>query len=423
MTAAIANALTGSLEGPPIARRKQFVVFPSSVASDPVGLDAYQDAGERTDRMPAGDLSMAVLGLFGEVGTLGCVLKKKRRDAAAYASYRAALSEDLGDVLWYLSALASRTNLRLSDIASAAGRLSNPAVDLPCPFTFADLQSVLQHASADSIVDRMVDLATASGALVGELKTRDRTATSKESMREHLVAILAAVISVANGVEVSLDRAARQNLEKIFSRWPVEHRYSSMTDENMPRNEQLPRYFELFIEEHSVNNKTYVVQKRNNVIIGDRLTDNKAEKDDYRFHDVFHIAYAVHLGWSPVLRSLMRLKRKSRPDLDENEDGARAILIEEGIATFIFGRASERHFFEGLDRLDYDLLKLVSDFVRGFEAEACSLWQWERAILDGFKIFRALKSSRKGYVKADLLAHTLTFEPSDERLATSRVEG
>jgi len=34
----------------------------------------------------------------------------------------------------------------------------------------------------------------------------------------------------------------------------------------------------------------------NDVIVGDRLTDNKAEPDDYRFHDVFHMAYAVHLA-------------------------------------------------------------------------------------------------------------------------------
>ena len=37
-------------------------------------------------------------------------------------------------------------------------------------------------------------------------------------------------------------------------------------------------------------------------------------------------------GWSPVLRSLLKLKRKTDPELDENQDGARATIIEEGIA-------------------------------------------------------------------------------------------
>ena len=42
------------------------------------------------------------------------------------------------------------------------------------------------------------------------------------------------------------------------------------------------------------------------------------------FHDVFHLAYAAVLGWSPTTRALLKIKRKSRPEIDENEDGARA---------------------------------------------------------------------------------------------------
>ena len=65
-------------------------------------------------------------------------------------------------------------------------------------------------------------------------------------------------------------------------------------------------------------------QQCNGVNTGDRLTDNALEPDDYRFHDVFHYAYAAVLTWSPVTRSLLRLKRKSKPKLDEVEDGALA---------------------------------------------------------------------------------------------------
>ena len=81
--------------------------------------------------------------------------------------------------------------------------------------------------------------------------------------------------------------------------------------------------------------------------IGDRLTDNAVTPDDYRFHDVFHFAYVAVLSWSPVLRSLLRLKRKSDPEIDEAQDGARAMLIEEGITTWIFGVAGELNFFDG----------------------------------------------------------------------------
>jgi len=37
----------------------------------------------------------------------------------------------------------------------------------------------------------------------------------------------------------------------------------------------------------------------NGVFIGDPLTDNIADPDGYRFHDVFHFAYSAILHWSP----------------------------------------------------------------------------------------------------------------------------
>ncbi len=95
------------------------------------------------------------------------------------------------------------------------------------------------------------------------------------------------------------------------------------------------------------SNRPYVIQRMNKVNIGDRLNDNRTIPDGYRFHDVFHLSYLVHLGWSPVIRALLKIKRKSKPEIDENEDGARANIIEEGIATWIFNHASKRNFFEG----------------------------------------------------------------------------
>lgn len=79
--------------------------------------------------------------------------------------------------------------------------------------------------------------------------------------------------------------------------------------------------------------QTYVFQRCNGINIGDRLTDNAMTADDYRFQDVFHFAYVAVLSWSPVVRSLLRLKRKSDPKIDDAQDGARATLIEEGVTT------------------------------------------------------------------------------------------
>ncbi|HCD8379686.1 TPA: hypothetical protein ND784_005291, partial [Klebsiella pneumoniae] len=121
--------------------------------------------------------------------------------------------------------------------------------------------------------------------------------------------------------------------------WPDKYIYPESFDINYANYERFPPKMVFVFKEISVSNKKYVIQQCQGVNIGDRLTDNKKDKDDYRFHDVFHICYAVHLGWSPVLRALLHLKRKSISSTDENQDGARAIIIEEGISTFIFSRA------------------------------------------------------------------------------------
>jgi hypothetical protein len=164
------------------------------------------------------------------------------------------------------------------------------------------------------------------------------------------------------------------------------------------------------IFERTVNSQTYVFLRCNRMNIGDRLTDNKLESDNYRFHDVFHLANAAILGWSPVLRALFRVKRKSRPKLDEAEDGARAILIEEGVSTWVFNHATKLDDFEKLKSLDYGLLKAVRQLVTGYEAERCPLWLWEEAILKGYRVFRQLRKHRGGTIIADLAKRTITFE-------------
>ena len=142
-------------------------------------------------------------------------------------------------------------------------------------------------------------------------------------------------------------------------------------DADADPDEQLPRRLEVEVYEKRVGDKDYVFQRCNALFIGDRLTDNSLEQDDYRFHDVFHYAFVAVLGWSPVTRALMRLKRKSQPQIDDAEDGARAILIEEGVSTWVFGQAQRLNYFEGvgIGKLPLDLLKQIKQFVAGYEAD------------------------------------------------------
>ena len=109
-----------------------------------------------------------------------------------------------------------------------------------------------------------------------------------------------------------------------------------------------------------------------------------------------------------MIRALFPLKRKSEARVDEGEDGARAILIEEGVATYVFGHAKNLNFFEGPTAWRPRLLfpQIRRQFVRGYEAEACPLWLWEEAILAGNKAFRYLRENRRGRLRLDLNARS-----------------
>jgi hypothetical protein len=185
--------------------------------------------------------------------------------------------------------------------------------------------------------------------------------------------------------------------------------WQPLADEGFDPLEQLPRRIEMTFLERSSGGKQYVIQQCNGINIGDRLTDNRLESDDYRFHDVFHLSFAAILGWSPVLRALFKVKRKSQPAIDENEDGARAIQIEEGISTWIFNHGARHGFFRDAATIDYSLLKAVHELVRGYEVQDRPLWQWELAILEGFRVFRQMRANRGGTVVANLHEHRIDF--------------
>ena len=148
----------------------------------------------------------------------------------------------------------------------------------------------------------------------------------------------------------------------------------------------------------------------NGVFIGDPLTDNIDDPDGYRFHDVFHFAHAAILHWSPTFRALIKHKRKSNPRVDDAQDGGRAIVVEEGLSAWIFARAKELNYFEGQQRLSFDLLKTIQQFVAGYEVEACPLSLWEIAILRGYEVFRHVKSNRGGTIVCDREARTVEYK-------------
>jgi NTP pyrophosphatase (non-canonical NTP hydrolase) len=382
-----------------------------------LSLDEYQARAVTSDRTrKAGDqFDLPVLGLFGEAGSLLSEVKKKQRDSSSYIGFEESVLEEMGDVLWYLSVISHHAGISLSSLASQEDAGDRNVALLRSGLTFTQLQpqqTLPLHAPTVAFERTLLRLAGAVGQLASRAVEGNLT-TDRGNLVQLLASIFSSLLSAANEAGVTLEAAATSNLFKTSDRWPVDKVFPGLFDEEFPAEEQLPRKLTVDIfEREAKNGRHYVVQRCNGIHIGDHLTDNIMKPDDYRFHDAFHYAYAAVLGWSPVIRALLRLKRKSETKVDEGQDGARAILIEEGVATYVFGQAKQLDFFKGQKsgELSFTLLKSVRQFVRGYEVDACPLWLWEDAILQGNDAFRYLHEHRKGRLQLDLVNRSLRIE-------------
>ncbi|MFX4221543.1 MAG: nucleoside triphosphate pyrophosphohydrolase family protein [Thalassobaculum sp.] len=387
---------------------------PTEAAMNPLTLSEYQNKALKTDQRRDEDpgLAFPLLGLFGETGSLLSEVKKKQRDPVAYLGYEDSVVEELGDVLWYLAALAARAQLGLDELAvnldrslqdwqsTCSAGLSFDAIDRPA--------TGLSASPSPAFEKTLLKLAGEVGLLMTD-HAAGRLERNRSALKGRLIGVLRALRAAAHETGITLEAAARANLTKIFDRWPVDRRYPALFDEAFPSGEQLPRQLVIDITEVEANGKKMARLTREGQPIGDPLTDNREEDDDYRFHDVFHLSYAAHLGWSPTLRRMLRTKRKSDPLMDEVQDGARAVLIEEGVATWIFNHAQRLALFEGITAIDYGLLKSVRRFVSGYEAENCPLWLWEEAILKGYEVFRSVRTHRGGQVSINLIERSIRY--------------
>lgn len=368
-----------------------------------LSVRVFEQDSIESDQLPD-EIDTAILGLVGEVGSLVSALKKKRRDTDGFLGYHEAVLEEFGDVLWYVSAVARRGGTSLEEVVQRA------AIHGQSEIALGDLAPKTSESTKGKLFERsLLELAGEAGDIAKRFVDAAYL-DNVDALRGDLVKFLRPLGRAAYAAEVSLDEAGQKNIAKTQDRWPRKKTFPPLFDDGLHVDEQLPRLMRVEIYEREVNGKKFVFQKSGGLLLGDRLTDNHLPEDDYRFHDVFHLAYAGVLGWSPTTRALLKIKRKSLSKIDENEDGARANLIEEGLATWIFETAKRHHFFANTPQLGLDLLKAVKGFVRGYEAERLPLWLWERAILQGFAVFRELQLHRRGIVTADLVRREIRFE-------------
>lgn len=242
----------------------------------------------------------------------------------------------------------------------------------------------------------------------------------RERISEELGDILWNVANVATKANLDLDEIATANLMKIQDRWVDESSEAGaekLLDSGYPPSEQFPRQFEIKVASDigSLGRPKAWLEYQGRPF-GDGLTDNAEEDDGYRHHDVFHLAFVAILGWSPVLRgrSFFNCKRRSNKDVDEIEDGGRAAVIDEAIAALIFVEAKKSSFYDGVDSVEYGILRTIKDLTAHLEVRLCTGRQWESAILQGFRVWRELRSRRGGWIVGDLAQRSLEFRPDSE---------
>lgn len=365
-------------------------------------LSDYAAEIAATDVLDFHDFNPVLQGLYGEVGGIMATAKKNVREGPAYPGFKKAAEEEFGDTLWYLAAICRRVDISLEEIFAAAanhGHFRNvgAASDI-CEGALAYV--ALPVVPSGSLDKTLASLGQAAAALLGSTPSHDS-----------LVVFARAYLDALHAAKLVFSEVARGNSRKARGAFlePRREDFAELDfDKEFGPEEQLPREFKIRVNQRG-SGKSYLQWK--GVFIGDPLTDNIADSDGYRFHDVFHFAYAAVLHWSPVTRALIKHKRKSDPSYDEEQDSGRAIVVEEGVSAWIFSRAKELNFFEGQEKISLGLLKSIGEFVAGYEVERCPLKLWEKAILEGYAVFRLLKTNQGGWIIGNRETRTITYLP------------
>ncbi|MGA3954161.1 nucleoside triphosphate pyrophosphohydrolase family protein [Ralstonia nicotianae] len=366
-------------------------------------LSEYAEQIADTDVLDPEDFNPILQGLYGEVGGIMSTVKKHVREKSAYPGYRKAAEEEFGDTLWYLAAICRRLQIPLEEIFAQAADHGNfrnvgAASDVAGGAVAYIAMPVMVPDSLDAT---LVCLGRATAALLDVTKPT----------RDDVVAFARAYLDAVHAARLPFADVARGNLKKARGAF-LEPRATDLAGLDFDRKfgieEQLPRQFRIRVNQRG-SGKSYLQWQ--GVFIGDPLTDNIADRDGYRFHDVFHLSYAAILHWSPVIRALIKHKRKSIPKYDEEQDSGRAIVVEEGLTAWIFSRAKELNYFENQEKVSLGILKTISEFVSGYEVDQCPLKLWEKAILQGYTVFRELKASEGGWIVGDREQRTITYLP------------
>ena len=358
-------------------------------------LHNYTREIRATDKLPRSkvtheNIQPVLLGLMGEVGSIMAAAKKRHREPSAYVGYNQVLEEEFGDTLWYFATLCRRLGTNVASM-------------------FPEAEAFIPSSSSPGVLsptlnETLLELGRAASALLDVCSLNKQTRDLlRVFSRRYLQALHAADLTFSVVVNTNIAKACGRFLKPDPTTLPT-------FDNHFPDDERLPPRFEIKIIQRE-SGQSYL--QWNGVFLGDPLTDNISDRDAYRFHDMFHLANAAILHWSPVFRALIKHKRKSDSETDETQDSGRAIVVEEGLTAWIFSRAKELEFFKDPTSISFDMLKTVQQFVRGYEVEECPLKLWEKAILRGYEVFRQVRDNKGGIVVGNRKSRTINYRSFD----------
>lgn len=250
-----------------------------------------------------------------------------------------------------------------------------------------------------------------AGSVASSIKKlkREKTAAKvvKEEIATELGDVLWYVAEIATQYDLKLSDIAARNLEK--SKY-LFHGTDNRLDANAPKGQRFPDKFSLTFEPSGA--KVHI--RVNGQPFGDPLDDNAHDDDGYRFHDVFHFAYMTRLGWSPVARKQLDLKRRYDCQIDRVEDGARSIFLEEGISVFVFNQNTRTDegisAFSDRRNIPFSVLSAIKVMTKGLEVRNRDITAWRDAIAMGFQVFDRLMAHDGGRVSCDLATKRMRFD-------------
>lgn len=254
------------------------------------------------------------------------------------------------------------------------------------------------------------------GSLLSCVKKKARDGNSYKGFKDHLTEEVGDTLwylaTIASFYGLPLNKAAERNLEKVERAFLKSSSKPRFYDSGFPKKEQLPR--QLVLEFRREGKKVEVY--RNGRAVGDPLSDNAYADDSYRYHDVFHMAYAAVLGWSPALRRTLKVKRKSNRKIDEVEDGVRAAMTEELISLFVYTNYQDSHY-SSEESIDFSVLQMIRHLSGNLEVSNRTGREWRRAIFAGFEVFKKLRKNGEGFVHYDMNKRTIQYSKRKPRHA------